>query len=233
MKQVADLLKQTIKEIEDRNQGDIGRFGHFGDLKVPKTLHSLAKAPASQVSVDAPPIIFPHQKQVGKAIFERIHSTLRSSEVLGRILVILPNLNNLLAQTEARINSFCDHYSINKDLWVIIKCHKNACDTVNKFWETVEKEEKKLFIVVHDEAHWGIGKSPDRTSSRGLADSFLNRRHHNEQQREAKNVVRLMVSATPYSLQTRNSRIPKENEIHWDEAINDPGMRVVCVYGWV
>jgi hypothetical protein len=60
-------------------------------------------------------------------------------------------------------------------------------------------------LIIQDEAHAGPTKG-------GQADKFIN----DEYIRNAKNVVTLFVSATPFNLLIRQSQIPVENEIKWD-----------------
>lgn len=77
---------------------------------------------------------------------------------------------------------------------------------------------RTLFLVVHDEAHW---QATEANKNKYLNDSALV---------DSANVVVLCVSATPYNLCTRNSRIPKDHVVAWmrtdsDEASNYYGLR--------
>ena len=65
-------------------------------------------------------------------------------------------------------------------------------------------EEKTLFFIVHDEAHF----APIQDN---LVDGFIN----DPAIIQAPNVILLQVSATPYCLVTKNSRIPEENVVNW------------------
>ena len=64
----------------------------------------------------------------------------------------------------------------------------------------IKEEVKTLFFIVHDEAHFAPLKN-------SLLDQFLN----NPIVTESRNVILLQVSATPYCLVTKNSRIPEKN----------------------
>ena len=66
----------------------------------------------------------------------------------------------------------------------------------------VPKNPKTLFIKIHDEAHHAA--TPE-----GVANHIVN---HGLQ---SSNVICVSVSATPYNLQTQESQIPVDNEIHW------------------
>jgi hypothetical protein len=72
--------------------------------------------------------------------------------------------------------------------------------------------------VVHDEAHW---QATEANKAKYINDPTVV---------SAANVLVLCVSATPYNLCTRNSRIPKEHVVAWmredlDEASHYYGLR--------
>ncbi len=69
------------------------------------------------------------------------------------------------------------------------------------------KNKSTLFVMVADEAHWGI-------TADGANASFVN----DPALMACKNHYVLQVSATPYNLLTAQSRVPKESVIKWDEA---------------
>ena len=65
-------------------------------------------------------------------------------------------------------------------------------------------EEKTLFFIVHEKAHF----APIQDN---LVDGFIN----DPAIIQAPNVILLQVSATPCCLVTKNSRIPEENVVNW------------------
>ena len=65
-------------------------------------------------------------------------------------------------------------------------------------------EEKTLFFIVHDEAHFAPVKF-------NLVDQFIN----DPEVSQSPNLILLQVSAPPYCLVTKNSRIPDENCLNW------------------
>jgi hypothetical protein len=86
--------------------------------------------------------------------------------------------------------------------------------------QRVTDRPKTLFLIIQDEAHAGPTKG-------GQADKFIN----DEYIRNAKNVVTLFVSATPFNLLSRQSQIPVANEIKWDGSSGDTtytGMTEYC-----
>ena len=61
------------------------------------------------------------------------------------------------------------------------------------------EEDETLFLVIHDEAHYSPIKG-------NLVDRFIN----DPTVSNANNLILLQVSATPYCLLTKNSRIPRK-----------------------
>ena len=74
----------------------------------------------------------------------------------------------------------------------------------------IESDKRRLVLLIHDEAHYAVTKA-------GAVHTFLN----DPRVRDASIFVQLLVSATPYLLQTRESQIPAENEIDWMESENE------------
>ena len=68
----------------------------------------------------------------------------------------------------------------------------------------INEQSETLFFIVHDEAHFAPKKH-------NMVDMFIN----DPAILKASNVILLQVSATPYCLVTKNSRIPEENCINW------------------
>ena len=74
----------------------------------------------------------------------------------------------------------------------------------------ITQEQDTLFLVVHDEAHYEATRDPTKKKETAV-NTFMN----SEIILKSKNVVTLLVSATPYNLVSTNSRIPKDNIIDW------------------
>ena len=82
------------------------------------------------------------------------------------------------------------------------KSEETKIDELRK--RIASEKDETLFFVVNDEAHY----SPIRNN---IVDKFIN----DPMISTAKNVILLQISATPYSLVTRNSRIPTDNCLNW------------------
>ena len=82
---------------------------------------------------------------------------------------------------------------------------KNEWQKFNNMKNKIMNDQETLFIVIHDECHYG-------NSGRSEFHSFFNKPNFDK---EHKNVITLLVSATPYSLLTKKSRIENTNIIDW------------------
>ena len=78
----------------------------------------------------------------------------------------------------------------------------SEAEKVEALRERVNREKDTLFLIVHDEAHFAAVPSNSNLTNRLLNSKDIT---------SAKNVVLLQVSATPYCLLTKNSRVPKNN----------------------
>jgi hypothetical protein len=169
-------------------------------------------------------IIFDKQKSVGKRIFEKMEAHFGTGGLSSRFerfsfFIMLPMFNTLQAQTEGRLRQFLNHFraQVGDEFFPelaggdaiqtrIFKASKTSENTVKRMKREIQEDEKRLVLFIHDEAHYAV-------TARGAVHDFLN--HHDI--REAPNVVQLLVSATPYLLQTGDSQIPIANEIDWME----------------
>uniref|UniRef100_A0A8C3TLA7 GREB1 like retinoic acid receptor coactivator n=1 Tax=Chelydra serpentina TaxID=8475 RepID=A0A8C3TLA7_CHESE len=84
------------------------------------------------------------------------------------------------------------------------------------FMRRVKQNPYTLFVLVHDNAHIDLTSAISSSlshgePSHGLADRVINCREVTE----AFNLLVLQVSSFPYALQTQQSRISSNNEVHW------------------
>ncbi|XP_008825186.1 GREB1-like protein isoform X2 [Nannospalax galili] len=84
------------------------------------------------------------------------------------------------------------------------------------FMRRVKQNPYTLFVLVHDNSHVELtsvisGSLSHGEPSHGLADRVINCR----EVLEAFNLLVLQVSSFPYTLQTQQSRINSNNEVHW------------------
>uniref|UniRef100_A0A2K5PMR7 GREB1 like retinoic acid receptor coactivator n=1 Tax=Cebus imitator TaxID=2715852 RepID=A0A2K5PMR7_CEBIM len=95
------------------------------------------------------------------------------------------------------------------------------------FMRRVKQNPYTLFVLVHDNSHVELtsvisGSLSHGEPSHGLADRVINCR----EVLEAFNLLVLQVSSFPYTLQTQQSRISSNNEVHWIQL--DTGEDVGC-----
>ena len=232
-----ELVEEILARVNDQQVHGNAAFNAVGPLTGTAS-KALSEVSFTAVAHGSPSRVFPHQRQVGAAIKNRvmdamrIHCANKTFCRVGGILIMVPNFNTLHDQTLTRVDAFlkehCPSFSGNSNRCVVVKCNKTHSAEVDAFWERAVANENELFIVIHDEAHWSIVKAPAQGSETGVADQFLNRRFWRNQQ-SLPNVVRLLVSATPYALQTTRTRVPSENEIHWGEATTNEDSQGLCV----
>ena len=98
---------------------------------------------------------------------------------------------------------------------------RNGAELTEKLKRRILKEKRDtLFFIVHDEAHYAPLKN-------NLINKFIN----DPDVSGAANVILLQVSATPYCLVTKNTRIPARNRTNWfttDDAGDYFGIKV-CI----
>jgi hypothetical protein len=160
------------------------------------------------------PTIYKKQRNVGQKIFERFQ------EIVGdwsqfkkvRYCVATAGYSSLREQTKARMEEFG---LLSEDVWI---CNaKSGLHPALEFHKEVTRPENKdtLFVMICDESHWGINKG-------GVYERMMNGVNDNDL-KDAKNFIQLFVSATPYNLLTKDSRVPSpDNVIIWEEVKDFP-----------
>ena len=131
---------------------------------------------------------------LGKQTVDRLKSFIhkRSQENEGFLQGIQPDLSSSRVEDHVIRNA-----SRGED---VVKGSER--EKAEKLKNRIKKEKSTLFFIVHDEAHF----APIRGK---LVDSLIN----DPEIAQAKNVILLQVSATPYNLITSNSRINDENRL--------------------
>ncbi|XP_060029552.1 GREB1-like protein isoform X2 [Erinaceus europaeus] len=98
-----------------------------------------------------------------------------------------------------------------------VVCLDNEIQTkFEVFMRRVKQNPYTLFVLVHDNSHVELtsvisGSLSHGEPSHGLADRVINCR----EVLEAFNLLVLQVSSFPYTLQTQQSRVSSNNEVHW------------------
>ncbi|XP_033120964.1 GREB1-like protein [Anneissia japonica] len=109
----------------------------------------------------------------------------------------------------------------------VIKCDATA--GMKERFETLLKNVKEspytLFVVVHEQAHQYTHRAQHGSNTTG-SNSFL----HRKEMMDAQNVLMLLVSHTPYNLQTQRSLISPQNEICMPTSMVQPGVEPEQIY---
>ena len=188
-----------------------------------------AVASNSTVTKVSGPHQYPKQEAIANQCFQQIKSAFESmgkpkmsdSYDSVEFWIMLPELFSIYEQTIIRVNEFLDAYRTEhpgfqagreaKDIVFRASLGKDslsahAAGKLKEIQRRIKSSKHTLFVIIHDEAHWAATLG-------GGADQCIN----NGTVRLSENVVTLFVSATPYSLVTSKSQVPKENEVNWFE----------------
>jgi hypothetical protein len=134
------------------------------------------------------------------------------------VCVLVPDLNSLEGQTLDRLSKFIRQRMQTESSFLggrleggrvfkamfANKSLKILPQEMEEFLQKIQTNTRVLYLLVHDEAHY-------HATPKGAVDAFLNDRRV----LSAPNVVTLLVSATPYNLVTKDSRIPEQNVVNW------------------
>jgi hypothetical protein len=168
--------------------------------------------------------IYESQREAGDQVFEKIRAQLEASSARRfsrfEVFVMPANFTTLHAQTERRLADFVSASQqrdpaffsdfprgsgIGTTIFRAVRTEQN--DAVFERLRKAAADDTTLVLMIHDEAHYGA-------TAGGAVDHYLN--HDSLLGRP--NVVQLLVSATPYNLQTMSSQIPQSNETDWPRA---------------
>ena len=180
---------------------------------------------------------YPKQEEVANRIFkllEKHHSKKIDNYKDLDLFILTPPFRSLGDQNNDRYKKFIEsiqteHQNFMKHIQPnisrsyvddrVIRCGTGATDnsgrkkfkTKNERQKFLEMEKlissktETLFFIIVDEAHFGATKESE-------FNLFSNKPNFEE---KCRNVIILQVSATPYALLTKNSRIPDSNIINW------------------
>lgn len=231
----SDALEQMISNFEEamgQGQFVFVPFNGFARTKV-------MADEAARLEPRAPASIYPHQKQtlfasqhlIAKqllalvcSIGENINSLDLNSFTSVSMAIIVPPLTTLFNQT---IQGLCkagllaeldletaDKAALFKTAAKYVIKHSGMDETQEellKLLELVQSQPRVLFVVVFDQAQFYA--SPYGILDLPYYKEFL----------EARNVITLFVTATPYLFQTNCSFIDPSNEVYWSDIRTESG----------
>lgn len=194
-----------------------------------------------KLDVPSTPLKFHKSQRVaGKQLCMRIKDLFSDFELEEfndvKFMLQLPNSNHLFNQSVRRLQGLLGSEELKKLLLspevrgsklgdfcsageIPNMVNKNNTADVQKTrsdtWvKAVKENPRTLFLLVLDEAHY-------EATQNGAVDQFINQ----GEIRNAKNVVTVFVSATPYNALTKSSQIPVDNVIQFDPPVNYRGYR--------
>ena len=231
----SDALEQMIGNFEEamgQGQFVFVPFNGFARTKV-------VADEASRLEPRSPALAYPHQRDtlfasqhlMAKqllaqvcAIGENINSLDLNSFTSVSTAIIVPPLTTLFNQTTQRLCksgllSELDLETADKAVLfkTAAKCvikHSGMDETEEELLQLlkqVQSQAKVLFVVVFDQAQFYA--SPQGVLDLPYYKEFL----------EARNVIALFVTATPYLFQTNCSFIDPNNEVYWSDIRNETG----------
>lgn len=231
----SDALEQMISNFEEamgQGQFVFVPFNGFARTKV-------MADEAARLEPRAPASIYPHQKQtlfasqhlIAKQLLAQVCSigeNINSLDLNGftsvSAAIIVPPLTALFNQTAQRLckagllaeldlETADKAASFNTAAKYVIK-HSGMDETQEellKLLELVQGQPRVLFVVVFDQAQFYA--SPHGVLDLPYYKEFL----------EARNVITLFVTATPYLFQTNCSFIDPSNEVYWSDIRTESG----------
>ncbi|KAK2154422.1 hypothetical protein LSH36_269g08046 [Paralvinella palmiformis] len=109
------------------------------------------------------------------------------------------------------------------------QAHKAEHDRSEELQRMAKEEPDTLFLIIADEAHWGVGKAEKHPTNGAEGDqervgskSGANDRLINCWTDEYPNVIVLLVTATGYNLKSEESRLPNQMAVLLKESKNQP-----------
>eukprot|EP01039_Chlorochromonas_danica_P006567 gene6567-7250_t len=159
--------------------------------------------------------IFRSQQLIASKLLEKAKEIL-SQKVFNafNFRIFVPKYNTLRQQTIDRLGCFSDLVAgmTEKELTdhvILYPQSKSSSRTVEKFKTEILENPDTLFVIIVDECHF----APTVGAIDLLHDPEINENKH-------KNILTLLVSATPFNTLSKTSRISRENVINWSDIIH-------------
>ncbi|KAM6219966.1 GREB1-like protein isoform 2-T2 [Rhynchocyon petersi] len=249
---LGDDLDKLLEKIQQR-RGDSVVTPFNGDLnECVSPQEAAAMIPAQIPDVDNETFqIYQPQLTVARKLLSQVCAIADSgtqSLDLGHFskvdfIIIVPRSEVLVQQTLQRIRqsgvlvdlgleeSGMAHQRAEK---YIVRLDSDIQAKFDLFMRKVKQNPYTLFVLIHDQAHVELtsvisGSLSHGEPSHGLADKVINGR----EVLEAFNLLVLQVSSFPYTLQSQQSRISCNNEVHWIhlDSMEDMGSEEKLYFG--
>ncbi|KAJ3173909.1 Protein greb1 [Geranomyces variabilis] len=172
----------------------------------------------ANISIDSQGNV-PHELQhaVGRAIWRAIAGAFPTDHAFDMVQVVLlvPPRRSLIKQTQERLEleSCTEEIELLGPIKVLAASESNAAE-YKAALEGAAANPSTLYLVIHDECHWGM-----------LKESVLSRQYMHLSESLADNVYVLHVSATPYNILAIPDFL-QDQIIRWDDvARSEPALQ--------
>ncbi|XP_054936737.1 GREB1-like protein isoform X6 [Physeter macrocephalus] len=231
---LGDDLDKLLEKMQQR-RGDIVVTPFNGDLnECVSPQEAAAMIPTQNLDLDNEPFqIYQPQLTVARKLLSQVCAIADSGSQsldLGHFskvdfIIIVPRSEVLVQQTLQRIRQS----GVLVDLGLeengtayqraekyVVRLDNEIQTKFEVFMRRVKQNPYTLFVLVHDNSHVELtsvisGSLSHGEPGHGLADRVINCR----EVLEAFNLLVLQVTSCPYTLQTQQSRISANNEVHW------------------
>jgi hypothetical protein len=191
------------------------------------------------------------QEIIGTVMFNKLKNLLVKKGLQDyskvNIQIIVQAMTNLWKQTEKRVEDWCKYAKVRgipvPDNFPS-DCVRMANDSrfkevgFQKFIDDAKKHSTELFLLIHDECHWGIGKKPIKIKDSPEQEEVeLDIEEDDPFQaisrlliKLPKNVIVIHISATPISLTlTQSIKDNPENVVNWiEEMEKNSELKTLC-----
>ncbi|CAL9689191.1 unnamed protein product [Knipowitschia caucasica] len=231
---LGDNLDKQLVRYQRRQKGQ-GVPAFQGD--VTDHIHSQEAASMSPLSDREEVInkifqIYPTQLRVARSLLSQVCSIADSSTQnldLGRFckvdfLILVPPSHILVQQTAQRIRQS----GVLVDLGVeeiaqanqksekyVVRLDGDVHAKMEAFMRKVKQNPYTLFVLIHDNSHVDLTSALSGSVCHGELQGLADRVVNCPEVLTAMNLLVLQVSCFPYTLQTHQSRISVQNEVHW------------------
>ncbi|KAJ8408182.1 hypothetical protein AAFF_G00264100 [Aldrovandia affinis] len=227
---LGDSLDRQLARFE-RRRGELVTPPFQGDIT--ESIHT-QEAAAMLPTVDLDPVsevfqIYPPQVMVAHRLLSQVCSIGSQSLDLshfGKVdfLILVPPSQVLTHQTAQRIRQsglltdlgIEDSASVlHKSEKYVVRLDNDVHPKMEAFLRRVRQNPCTLHILIHDNAHVDLTSALSGSAGHGETQGLADRVVNCPEVLEAPNLLLLQVSSFPSTLQTQQSRIGVQNEVHW------------------
>uniref|UniRef100_A0A672SXW3 GREB1-like protein n=1 Tax=Sinocyclocheilus grahami TaxID=75366 RepID=A0A672SXW3_SINGR len=192
--------------------------------------------------------IHPPQLSVARSLLSQVCAIADSGSQsldLGRFckvdfLILVPPSHVLVHQTVQRIQQsgvLIDlgiedaSLALQKSDKYVVRLDAEVHTKMEAFMRKVKQNPYTLFVLVHDNSHVDLTSALSGSVCHGELQGLADRVVNCPEVLEAMNLLVLQVSCFPFTLQSRQSRISTQNEVHWPNTENPASPKDLVYFG--